>query len=442
MKKVIGLTLTLITLMSMLAVVSLGAVSSYNGVVSAKTVTSSAKLLYSKKFGANYKNAPSVPIVVKDTLIVASGKTLYKLRAKDGKVLASSDMVESNMYSLSSPIYADGKIFVQLDGGSIQAFSYETMESLWVYKDKFGGQALTPITYSYGYIYTGFWNGEDEKGSYVCLSVKDEKTTEKNEEKSPRWVYTAKGGFYGAGCTVTAKFVVFGKDDGERQSLGNSEIISLYKDSGKVASTIKVKGDIRSGVVYSSEEKSYYTASKAGYVYKFKMNSKTGELKSLKAYTAKGSITATPVIYNGRLYIGSQNGSKGELLVLDAGTMKKIYSGETDGYPQASVLLSVGYKAETEKIYIYLTCNSKPGGITVFEDSATQKAAVKSELFMPDEAEGEYCISTISVDEEGNLYYKNDSGNIFAVGRESDGQSFLKLIIQIFLGILNRVFGK
>lgn len=442
MKKLMCFILAVVTLLSLFAFVSYGVVSSYDGVTEAKTVTDSAVLLYSKKFGVNYKNSPTVPVVVDDTLIVASGRKLYKLRAKNGEVLAEADMAESNMYSVAPPLYADGKIFVQLDSGVIQAFSYDTMESLWVYKDKLKGQSLTPITYSYGYIYTGFWNGEDEKANYVSLSVKDENPKEKTEEKEPRWVYTAKGGFYAAGCAVTEKFVLFGKDNGERQSLGKSKIISLNKTNGRLADTLSVKGDIRSGVVYSKEEKAFYTASKSGYVYKFRMNSETGKLKSLGTYTANGSITATPVIYNGRLYVGAQKGAKGELLVLDAGTMKKIYSAETDGYPQASVLLSAGYEAETKKVYIYLTCNSKPGGITVFEDSQTQKTAVKRTLFMPDEENGEYCISTITSDREGNLYYKNDSGNIFAVGHKRENKSFFETLLRLILSVISQIFGR
>lgn len=436
MKKTIALILALVSMLTLFSSVSCGAVSSYNGVVSCKTVVSSPTLLYSKKFGGNYKNSPTVPLVVKDTVIVVSGNKLYKLSAENGEVLAMSDMVGSNMYSVASPLYADGKIFVQLDNGTVQAFSYETMESLWVYEDKLGGQALTPITYSYGYIYTGFWNGEDEYANYVCLSSKDEDRKKATEAKTPRWTYKAKGGFYGAGCTVTAKFVVFGKDDGERQSLGKSKIISLYKDSGKVASSLSVKGDIRSGVVYSDEEKAYYTASKSGYVYRFKMNSESGKLSTLTTYSAKGSITATPVIYKGRLYIGAQNGAKGELLVLNAKTMKKIYSGETDGYPQASVLLCNGYEAESGKVYVYLTCNTKPGGITVFEDSDGQTSPVSRVLFSPDETQSEYCISTISADENGNLYYKNDSGNIFAVGKSAEKINILNLILNFIRRLL------
>ena len=440
MKKTVCMLLCFI-MMIQLTVWSYGAAYSYDGVTAAKTVTSDGQLLYSKKFGANYKNSPTPPVVAGDSLIVAAGNRLFKLRASDGEILSEAEMVGSNMYSVAPPLYADGKIFVQLDGGTIQAFSYDAMESLWIYKDKLGGQSLTPITYSYGYIYTGFWNGEDEKASYVCLSVKDENPDSDNEEKKPRWTYKAEGGFYGAGCTVTERFVVFGKDDGERQSLGRSEITALYKENGKVADTLSVKGDIRSGVAFSEEENAFYTSSKSGYVYKFRMDDKTGELKNLKAYKTNGGITGTPVVYKGRLYVGASKGGAGELLVLDADTMKLIYSGETAAYPQASVLLSTGDEAETGKVYIYLTCNAKPGGINVFEDSANQTAAVKKELFMPDESMSEYCISTIAADNEGNLYYKNDSGNIFAVGKKAEKLSFLQWLIQLIKNIFSRITG-
>lgn len=411
--------------------------SAENSVTGSRTVTSSAELLYSKKFGANYKNSPTSPLVVEDTLIVASGNYLYKLSAENGKELSKTEMAGSNMYSIVSPLYAEGKIFVVLDGGTVQAFSYETMESLWVYENPMGGQALTSITYSYGYIYTGFWNGETEKGSYVCLSAKDEDPVNRSEAKKARWVYKGVAGFYGAACAVKSGYVVFGRDDGERGSTGKSKIIALDKYTGKLISSLSVKGDIRSGVIYSEAENAFYTASKAGYVYKLSLDSETGKLKKLKTYTASGSITATPVIYNGRLYIGAQNGAKGELLVLNADTLKKLYSGETSGYPQATALVSTGYEAETGKVYVYLTCNSKPGGITVFEDSKGQTSPVSRVLFSPDEAQSEYCISTISADEKGNLYYKNDSGNIFAVGQSAEKISFIDMII----AFIKKLFG-
>ncbi len=411
----------------------------YTGVTSAQTPTENAVLLFSKKFGGNYKAAPTPPIVVGNTILLVSGVKLYKLNAETGEEIASVKMAGTTLYTTVSPLYADGKVFVALDEGIVQAFDYETMKSLWVYTDKIGGQALCPITYDNGYIYTGFWVDETENANYVCLSVKDDNTKKETESKSAKWTYKALGGFYWAGCCVTDKYVIFGKDDGKKNSDNSSKIICLNKSTGKTVSTLNVKGDIRSSVIYSEERKSYYTSSKAGYIYKFSMDS-SGKLSSLKAYTASGGVTATPVIYNGRLYVGCQNGSAGKFIVLSAKTMKEIYSSDMQGYPQGSMLVSTGYEQTNGKVYIYSTYNAKPGGITVFEDSQGQTSAVKRELFTPDAEMQQYCISTISASEDGTLYYKNDSGNIFALREGKSGtQSFLQKIINLINNMISKI---
>ena len=418
MKKTLSFLLSVIILALSLNIVSYGVGQAYTGVTSAQTPINNATLLFAKKFGGNYKAAPTPPVVVGDTVLVVSGVKLYKLDAKTGEEIASVKMQGTTLYTTTSPIYADSKVFVALDDGIVQAFDYATMKSLWVYTDSIGGQAISPITYDNGYIYTGFWVDETEYANYVCLSVKDENTKSETESKSEKWTYKALGGFYWAGGFITDKYVIVGKDDGKKNSESNSQIISLNKSTGKAVSSLKVTGDIRSSVVYSAETDAYYASSKSGYIYKFSMDS-SGKLSSLKTYTASGAVTATPVIYNGRLYAGCQNGASGKFIVLDAETMKEIYSCDMQGYPQASMLVSTAYEEATGKVYIYSTYNAKPGGITVFEDSKGQKSAIKTDLFTPESDMQQYCISTISVGADGTLYYKNDSGNIFAVGEKS-----------------------
>ena len=441
MKKTLCVLLTIITLILSLCTVSLAVNQAYSGTTSFRTPTESASAVFTRKFGGNYKAAPTSPVVVGDTILLVSGVKLYKLNAETGKEIASVKMQGTTLYTTVSPLYADGKVFVALDEGIVQAFDYETMKSLWVYTDAVGGQALCPITYDNGYIYTGFWVDEAENANYVCLSVNDENTKKETESKSARWTYKALGGFYWAGACVTDKYVVFGKDDGKKNSENSSKIICLNKSTGKAVSTLSVKGDIRSSVTYAAETKAFYTSSKAGYVYKFSMDS-SGKLSSLKSYKTVGAVTATPVIYGGRLYVGCQNGSAGKFIVLDAKTMKEIYTADMQGYPQASVLVSTGYEEASGKVYIYSTYNAKPGGITVFEDSQGQTAAVKTELFTPDTDMQQYCISTISVGEDGTLYYKNDSGNIFALKKENKGsQSFLQRIIDAIKNIIAKIIG-
>lgn len=439
MKKFISLFLATVVLVVSFAQISLAVSVSSNSITSSLTPTQTAQLKYSKKFGANFKGMPSAPVVVGDTLLVVSGSKLYKLEAETGKEISSVKLNGSSMYATVSPLYAEGKIFVQLDGGIVQAFDFQTMKSLWIYTDSLGGQALCPITYSSGYIYTGFWNDETEYANYVCLSIKDENTQKETEKKSAKWTYKALGGFYWAGCAVSNNYVVFGKDDGKKGSTSSSKIICLNKSTGKSVSTLAVTGDIRSSVIYSADNKAYYVSSKGGYVYKFSMNSSNGKLTLLKTHKASGAVTATPVIYKNRLYVGSQNGNGGKFSVLNADTMKEIYSLSLSGYPQATALVSNGYENSDGKIYVYFTMNNKDGAITVLEDSASQTSAKSSTLFLPESSMREYSISTITADDSGTLYYKNDSGNIFAVTKKSNS-SFFDKILSVLRNILKKIF--
>ncbi|MGN1444433.1 MAG: PQQ-binding-like beta-propeller repeat protein [Acutalibacteraceae bacterium] len=370
---------------------------------------------FTKSFGSGYKNAPTPPLVVGNTLIVLSGKTIYKLDCENGEVLAKASMYSDVGFATTSPTYYGGVIYAALDNGIVQAFSYKTLESLWIYQDALGGQALCPITYDGGYLYTGFWRGEENYANYVCLSAKDENTKKTNEKKSPVWVRKNKGGYYWAGAAITKNYAVFGCDNGNSDSTSTSRIISVNKKTGKLAGTLSVKGDIRSAVTYYADTGCYYVSSKAGYVYKFKMNSSTGAFSSLRSFKAPGEVTATPVIYAGRLYVGAQNGQKGQLLVLDASTLKKIYHADVDGYPQSTVTVCDAYYKDTGKVYVYATLNNNVGSVVVLEDSAGQKSGNAAVLYKPGENKRQYCISPISVGSDGTLYYKNDSGYIFAV---------------------------
>lgn len=441
MKRLLSLLLVSVMLISTFSFLSFSAETSLNSVTSFKTPTSSASIKFSKKFGANYKAPPTPPIVVEDTLILFSGLKLYKLDCQTGKEIASVKAEGSSLYATLSPLYADGKIFVQLDGGIIQAFDFKTMKSLWVYKDSLEGQALCPITYDDGYIYTGFWNGETEYANYVCISTKDSNPNKETESKKAAWTYKALGGFYWAGCAVTKSYVVFGKDDGKKGSESSSKIIALNKKSGKSVSTLSVKGDIRSSVAYSSQTKSYYVSSKAGYVYKFSLNSSNGKLTLQKKYKAPGAVTASPVLYGKRLYIGAQSSKGGKFIVLNSSTMEEIYTCDMKGYPQATMLLSKGYENENGKVYIYSTYNTKPGGITVFEDGENQTSPLKTELFAPEKDMSEYSISTISASEDGTLYYKNDSGYIFALEKKKN-LSFFQRLIEAIRNIFKKIFGR
>ncbi|MEG1991459.1 MAG: hypothetical protein RR351_05165, partial [Christensenella sp.] len=134
---------------------------------------------------------------------------------------------------------------------------------------------------------------------------------------------------------------------------------------------------------------------------------------SVKSGQAAGvtESTGTPVVYNGRVYVGGSGASfkEGTVAVMNAADMSTIYSAKTGGKVQSSALFSTAYDSETGKVYAYFTYNNKPGGITVLEDSQGQTAAQISEIFVPEGDKAQYCICSPIADTDGTIYYKNDS---------------------------------
>ena len=407
----------------------------------------SASLRWSKKLGSSYRDAPSSPLIVNDTMLVMSGKTLYKLRMSDGKVLASAKMQDTPSYSYTPPTYSDGVVYCPLDNAIIQAFDYGTLTPLWIYHDPLGGQSLTEIVYSSGRLFTGFWNDEEETANYVCLNSEDPDPTRGDEEKQAEWTYTHKGGFYWAKCIVRGQSVIFGGDDSTAYDNAASTLKSLDIKTGKLIDSVNIKGDQRSGVVYCSETDSLMFVSKAGYFYSVKLKADgTFDKASFESLNLGGASTSTPAVYNGRAYVGVQGVGFGEgsIQVIDCVNMKKIYSVKTRGYPQNSVLVSCGYENQGSKVYIYSCYNTSLGGIQTFSDSPGQTSATAEDLFIPDEAYRNYSVDSVVSGSDGTLYYKNDSGCIFAVENTNrqvpDCYQIIK-IIMMFVDKICKIFG-
>jgi outer membrane protein assembly factor BamB len=84
--------------------------------------------------------------------------------------------------------------------------------------------------------------------------------------------------------------------------------------------------------------------------------------------------TSSPVVYNGRAYVGvsgtSQFGaySGHNITVIDLGTRAAAYQVQTQGYPQTSGLLTTAYEAESGYVYIYFFDNMTPGKLRVLRD--------------------------------------------------------------------------
>ena len=424
-----------------------------NGVVDVRTpiTAEDTVLVWANKLGEGYSGgAVGSPIIVGGYLYTYSGTTIMKVDKETGLILKTGTMVGGSSFAINSASYAEGMIFIGLANGRVQAFNAETLESLWVYKDALGGQPNCPIAYADGYIYTGFWNYETKQANFACLSVTDEDATKTNEAKLPTWTYTHNG-FYWAGAYVNSDFVLVTTDDGaDGYVTGRGSILSLNPKTGKLIDSLQATnvGDLRSSVCYDEETEAYYFTSKGGDLYQVKVNADgtftKGSLRRLHldngadSASAPPMSTSTPVIANGRAYIGVSGISQftaysgHNITVVDLSTFSIAYSVPTMAYPQTSGLLTTAYQDKDGYNYVYFIDNFTPGKLRVIRDKpgmtevdhdyTTMETYSKDGeehtietayvLFTPNGAQAQYAICSPIVDEEGNIYFKNDSAQL------------------------------
>lgn len=424
-----------------------GAALSNNTVLDAKLPVSSenSTLYWATAVGSGFDSeAVGCPLLVNGDLITYAGQTLYRVDRVSGEILAQSTMERSSSFAITPPTYAKGMLFVGLSDGTVQAFDAVTLESLWVYHDPLTGQPNSPIVVYGDYLYTGFWRSETDEANFVCLSITDENPDNDREEKTACWRWTQKGGFYWAGAYVCDDYLLVGTDDGKAGYLSETGSLLLLdpKTGALLDSWTGLKGDVRSSICYDSDTDSFCFTSKGGCFYQARVERQEG----VWHITARKSLaldnggddprnppmsTCTPVVYQGRAYVGVAGTgqftacSGHNLSVIDLSTMRLAYSVPTMGYVQTSGVLTTAYE-DSGYVYVYFFENYRPGRLRVLRDKPGQKQAdyVTEEnglampytLFTPTGEQAEYAICSPIVDENGVIYFKNDSGYLMAFG--------------------------
>ena len=366
-----------------------------------------------------WQNSPSPVTLIGDDLVFVSGDKLMRMNKETGVIdSVVGQRAGKNSYAIQPVTYVDGMIFSGFDGG-VQAFDADTLESLWVYKDSVGGQAVSPIYYNDGYIYTGFCNyGAGKDDQYVCIDVKDEDPDTTDEEKLPKWIFTNKSGFYWAGAYAADDYIVLGMENAKANTTDPARIVTLDKKTGDVIDTeYTVKGGVRSTVSYDKDTDAYYFTSNGGYFYKATIDDE-GNFTKLDSIALGGASTSTPTILNGRAYVGygafDQNSG---IAVIDLDSFEIAYKAKTKGYPQTSGLGVVnkdGYN------YVYFSENAENGAIRFVKDKKGVTKVLDPQiegsteyapsLFTPTGAQAQYAVADLVADENGTIYFKNDSG--------------------------------
>ena len=395
-----------------------------------------ASLKWGKQMVQGYTISFTPPLIIDGCLYTASNKHVYQINKDSGEILKESVELKLNVSYAMNPLTYDpdnDQLYVPILNGRIACLDADTLEEKWTSREYRYTQSLSPVTYKDGGVYTGIWEKDDTDGVFFRL---DAKTGQEVWSFRPSEHGDPAHGFYWAGAYVNDRYVVVGSDDGTNNTFAeagaypeNAIVYCFDRETGQVVDRITgVKGDIRSTIVYSGGK--IYFVSKGGRVYKAKLNANgtfgsTSYIQLKDTLGIDAMITSTPVVYNGRIYVGAA-GSGGQFsadgghvfaVIRDNESLLEsslIYKTQISGYPQAAPILS---KAEG-KTRLYFTFNAFPGGIYMLEDDASATANSHPEaqlLYRPELTDQQYCISPLCCDREGTIYFKNDSGCMMAV---------------------------
>lgn len=348
-------------------------------------------------------------IICDGYLYAATEHGLSKIDGSTGQLLKTAALSANASY-VSQIAYGGGKVFVTTAAG-VDAFDALTMEKVWSCNDfdSFGSSYMctTPLLYDNGTVYVGnygcsTYNSLGTYGGYSAIDASNGQIKwnfwgEKDKDN-------ANTVCYGAGAVIEGNYLVFGSDDEYLRAIDLRDVgTNAYHSLLATPLKLKVNGGIRSSV--ASADGYLYFTTKSGYIYKVSLSGAPValQLEQSVQFTAT-AITSTPLIYNGRIYVGANDG----IYVLSADDLSEISRYTTSAPVQSSALLTTAYGGEA---VAYFTVNSSQSEIIVLTDDGME--INYSTLYVP--LHSQYCLNSLVADNGGVIYYSNDSGYVFAV---------------------------
>lgn len=372
--------------------------------------TADCGAIWTNKFSTKGISYNSIPIMGTNGIYVVNSNILYELSYANGQVLRQTTLKEK-MNSVCNMLLEEHFLYIPLANGTMQCVDITSMTSLWQ-SESFGGQSLSTTFCQDGYLYAGTTNvlsSGTTTGLFYCLNAKDGSTV---------WTYEDKdhpGGYYWSGAIVYEDALYFTGDNGILVSHSLTEPV-VYDTA------VLTTANIRAGLTYHKGTDALYTVAKDGTLFQIQCgNQKITEVSSGKIMNGANFVTctSTPTIYNNRLYVGCMADQYGYVCVMDALTLKPIY--QVKGFQNAEVKSSplVSTRgSSTGEVTVYFSMNALPGGLYAFKDTEGKTSASLHTLYIPQAKQ--YCLSSITADDKGRLYYSNDSGTLFCVTLAKD----------------------
>lgn len=381
-----------------------------------------------------WTDVPGTPIVVGNYVYYYSSEKLRKVEVSTGKEVATAQIYGAPVNQFFINIaYGDGKIFVpcqtnNLDedtatkGCFIRVFDANSLKQLYVTEKIAGGQMQSPIMYHDGYIVTGTYG---RNSTYVGFSVKDEDTSKSNEVKQPLWVVNCdnKYGYSFCGAAYVGDYCYFAG--------GTTLNIVKYK-TGEAATYQLGEGyNSHSTLTYSSETKRLYVPANnpeggaSIFAFEIGANGMPNAATALewKSGTKEGGTQSSAVVYKGRLYIGGGGGTMGSLEpfhVIDAKTMKEIYSVPVQSKGSAAVSTAYATAANGYQVYIYMIPYAPVGDESEMWIIKDKQGQTKADYeVVKGIGKRQYCSQSIAVAGDGSLIWYNDAAALYCYANGS-----------------------
>ena len=352
------------------------------------------------------------PIIAGGYVFVTTNSELVKFDTT-GKVVARVSKGGTTSY-FSRPVYADGLIISANDDGSVYAFSAETLECVWktsaLETPAAGGryQANSTMTVANGCVYAEFVTGAGASGNatggaMVCIDIATGKIVW--SDVTIKTGSSTGEGYYWAGAAASGSDLVIGDESGCVKLIDGK--------SGKVKSSVSLSGNpVRATIVSAGTEggNPVFLAIGRQPATLYKIVREGDALRLADSCEFAEVSTSTPAVANGKVYVGgSDSSNNGQFTVVDLASMKVEKT--LDMGKKAEVKASPIASVQGSDVYVYFTCNKTPGAVYCFNQSTGEAV----EIYTPSGSNANYCTASVIADVQGNLYYTNDSGTLFAL---------------------------
>lgn len=336
--------------------------------------------------------------------------SLLRIDKETMEIVKKSDCIAQTGYT---PYIAsgDGKIFVPLVDGRVQAFDAETLESLWVSDNQgISENVATRLTYYDGYLYYGLGDYSKKNGDpFVALHVKDEDPSQQFETKNLVWSYNQGKGYYWSEAVIIDDVIAFAGYDGK--------IILHDLKTDKVYDEVDLGiGEITNSLFYDQNAKKIIVASRSGFIATLDIEGKDLKEETLKkSKDFNGQFSSSPVSYNGRIYIGG--GYQTTFTVLDMKTLDVIYTID-DVAGQCAPILSTAYATDENnhevQLYMinYAYDSNQNTKLYHIVDNALQKEPIYESMYTLDSSiSNNYWNGNIIMDKDA-FYAYNGNGTV------------------------------